>query len=239
MCNVTRNSTCECKLDDTEIKEKTSNLQDSIEFTQKDQAKALDRITECKQQQANQDNELIRQKIYCRLWSIIFYKVPETRDENSTGLIWKILINDLKIKREEVNQFQFCGLHCLGKQSRGRPRPIFARFTCRSGRDKVWKMLCNVKDSSISIGKYLPKRLQEIKKKILIPAMKKARSLDPRNEAVVIGDKLAVNGRQYLHFNLAKRWLDNQLSYDSNEEPIDHNGEMSLNATQEQEPATT
>ena len=32
---------------------------------------------------------------------------------------------------------------------------------------------------------------------------------------------------------------DNQLSYDSNEEPIDHNGEMSLNATQEQEPATT
>ena len=99
------------------------------------------------------------------------------------------------------------------------------------------KMHRNLKDSNIRED--LPKRVQEVKTKILIPAMKKARSLDPRNEAVVIGDKLSVNGRQYLHFNLAKRWLDNQLSYDSNEEPIDHNGEMSLNATQEQEPATT
>lgn len=95
----------------------------------------------------------------------------------------------------------------------------------------------NLKDSNIRED--LPKRVQEVKTKILIPAMKKARSLDPRNEAVVIGDKLAVNGRQYLHFNLPKRWLDNQLSCDSNEEPIDHDGEMSLNATPEQEPATT
>ena len=93
-------------------------------------------------------------------------------------------------------------------------------------------MLRNAKHSSISIGKNLPKRVQEIKKKILIPAMKKARGLDPRNKAaaVVIGDKLVVNGRQYLHFNIPKLCLDNQLSYDSNEEPIYHDGETSLDA---------
>ena len=75
-------------------------------------------------------------------------------------------------------------------------------------------MCRNLKDCNISIGEDLPKRVQEIKKKILIPAMKKARSLDSRNKAVVIGDKLVVNGRQYLHFNIRKRWLDNQLSCD-------------------------
>ena len=217
------------------LKKTTNDLQNSIEFTQKDQAEAFDRIAQCEQEQANQDDELIRQEIYSRRWNMIFYKVPETRDEDCIGLVRKIITNDLKINHEEVNQFQFCGVHRLGKQSRGRPRPIIARFTCRSDRDKVWKMRRNLKDSNISIGEDLPKRVQEIKRKILIPAMKKARSLDPRNKAAVIGDKLVVNGRQYLHFNIPKRWLDYQLSSDSNEEPIKH-GAMSLNASTEQEP---
>ena len=217
------------------LKKTTNDLQNSIEFTQKDQAEAFDRIAQCEQEQANQDDELIRQEIYSRRWNMIFYKVPETRDEDCIGLVRKIITNDLKINHEEVNQFQFCGVHRLGKQSRGRPRPIIARFTCRSDRDKVWKMRRNLKDSNISIGEDLPKRVQEIKRKILIPAMKKARSLDPRNKAAVIGDKLVVNGRQYLHFNIPKRWLDYQLSSDSNEEPIEH-GAMSLNASMEQEP---
>ena len=222
-----------------ELKKKTNDLQNSIEFTQKDQEEAFDRLAECEQQQANQDDELIRQEIYSRRWNMIFYKVPETCDEDCAGLVRKVITNDLKIKREEVNQFQFCGVHRLGKQSRGRPRPILARFTCRSDRDKVWKMRRNLKDSNISIGEDLPKRVQEIKRKVLIPAMKKARSLDPRNKAAVIGDKLVVNGRQYLHFNIPKRWLDNHPSVVSNEEPTDHDGEMSLNASPEQDPTAT
>ena len=121
----------------------------------------------------------------------------ETSDEDCTGLVRKVITNGLTVKCEELSQFQFCGV--LGKHSCGRPRPIIARFTCRSDRDKVWKMRRNLKD--------LPKRVQEIKRKILIPAIKKARSLDLRNKAAVIGDKLVVNGRQYLHFNIPKCWL--------------------------------
>ena len=121
------------------LKKKNNDLQNSIEFTQQDQAEAFERIAECEQEQANQDDELIRQDIYSRRWNMIFYKVPETRDEDCTGLVQEVITKDLKIKREEVNQFQFCGVHRLGKQSRGRPRPIIARFTCRSDRDKVLK----------------------------------------------------------------------------------------------------
>lgn len=97
----------------------------------------------------------------------------------------------------------------------------------------------NLKDSNISIGVDLLKRVQEIKRNVLIPAMKKARSLDPRNKAAIIGDKLAVNGRQHLHFNIPKRWLDNQPSVNSNEEPTNHDGQTPLNATPEQDPTAT
>ena len=77
------------------------------------------------------------------------------------------MTNDLKINHEEVNQFQFCGVHRLSKQSRGQPRLIIAWFTCRSDRDKLWKMRRSLKDSNIRMGEDLPKRVQEIKRRIL------------------------------------------------------------------------
>ena len=48
------------------LKKKTNDLQNSIEFTQKDQAEAFECIAECEQEQANQDDKLIRQEIYNR-----------------------------------------------------------------------------------------------------------------------------------------------------------------------------
>ena len=56
------------------LKKKTNDLQNSIEFTQKDQAEAFKRIAECEQEQANQDDKLIRQDIYSRRLNMIFYK---------------------------------------------------------------------------------------------------------------------------------------------------------------------
>ena len=59
----------------------------------------------------------------------------------------------------------------------------------------MWKKQRNLTGSNVSIGENLPKHVQELKKKILIPAMKKARSLDPRNKASVIRNKPIVNGK--------------------------------------------
>ena len=164
----------EANLEIKELKSKTNDLQRSLEYTQKDQEDAFDRIAECEQEQALHDDELIRQEIYSRRWNMIFYKVPESLDEDCTSVIRAVHTNDLKIDGEEVNGFKFCGVRRLGKQSRGRPRPIIARFTSRSDRDKVWKMRRNLKGSIVKIGEDLPKRVQDIRKNILIPAMKKA-----------------------------------------------------------------
>jgi len=83
-------------------------------------------------------------------------------------------------------------------------------------RDEVWRMRRNLKGSNVSIGDDLPKRVQEIRKDILLPAMRKARSLNPRNKASVVGDRLIVNGKRYYHYTIPKRWCDN-----SNDESVE------------------
>ena len=207
------NQLAEAKLEVRHLKTKTEELERSLQFTQTEQADAVERISDCEREQALHDNELIRQEIYNRRWNMIFYKVPESPDEDCIGLIRDVLTNEIKLDSEEVNQFKFCGVHRLGKHSRGRARPIIVRFTCRNDRDKVWRMRHNLKGSNVSIGDDLPKRVQEIRKDILLPAMRKARSLNPRNKASVVGDSLIVNGKRYYHYTIPKRWLDN-----SNEE---------------------
>lgn len=164
----------------------------------------------------------------------LFTKIPKSSDEDCTSIVRDVITNDLKIDRAEVDQFQFCGVHCLGKQSRGRPRPIITQFTSRNDQDKVRKKQRNLKGSYVSIGEDLPKHVQE-KKRSWYQPWEKARSLDPRNKASVIREKLIVNGKQYLHFNILKRWLNAQPPADSNEEPADHNEEISLNAIPEQQ----
>ena len=67
----------------------------------------------------------------------------------------------------------------------------------------------------MSIGEDLLKRVQEIRKKILVPAIKKARNIIPRNRASVIGDKLIVNGKFYLRYNIPNQWLSTKPSADN------------------------
>jgi len=84
----------------------------------------------------------------------------------------------------------------------------------------------NLKDSQVNIGEDLPKRVQDIRNKILVPAMKKARAINPRNKASVIADKLIVNGKHYLHYNIPKRWLSTDSSNNSSKEPPEDAAEM-------------
>ena len=82
------------------------------------------------------------------------------------------------------------------------------------------------KDSQVNIGEDLPKRVQDIRKRILVPAIKKARAKNPRNKASVIGDKLIVNGKHYLHYNIPKRWLCTESSNNSSEQPPEDAAEI-------------
>ena len=107
---------------------------------------------------------------------------------------------------------KFCGIHRLGKLNRSKTRPLIARFTCRADRDEVWKCCYRLKNSNISMGEDLPKQIQDIRKKVLIPAMKKIKKDSPQSKATVLGDRLVVNGKRYYHYDIPISWLtDNRM----------------------------
>ena len=64
-----------------------------------------------------------------------------------------------------------------------------------------------------------PKRVQDLRRNVLVPAMKKARR-DPRNKAHVhvSSDKLIINGKAYFHYNIPAGWLPSDRGDQEEEE---------------------
>ena len=55
------------------------------------------------------------------------------------------------------------------------------------------------------MGEDLPKHIQEIRKNVLIPAMKRIKQETPSHKASVKADKLVVNGKVYFHYDVPNR----------------------------------
>ena len=193
------------KLNETE--KAVTETKQSLEFTQGEQEDLVERVTHCENDQSTQWSEITQQSIYSRRWNIIFYRIQESPEENCTTKLQSILTERLGISDEVVQSMKFCGVHRLGKLNRNKTRPIIARFTCRADRDKVWKCRYRLKNSDISMGEDLPKQIQDIRKKVLIPAMKKIKKDSPHSKATVLGDKLIVDGKRYYHYDIPNSWL--------------------------------
>ena len=74
----------------------------------------------------------------------------------------------------------------------------------------------------VNIGEDLPKRVQVLRKNVLVPARKKARR-DPRNKAHVhvSSDKVIINGKAYFHYNIPAGWLPSDRGDQEEEEDED------------------
>ena len=59
------------------------------------------------------------------------------------------------------------------------------------------------------VGEDLPKAIQDIRAKVLLPAMKKAKET-PSTKATIVGDRLIVNGKSYFHYQIPEKWQVNQ-----------------------------
>ena len=97
------------------------------------------------------------------------------------------MVSKLKIDQRKVKGIMFCGAHRLGKKKRSgnsKPGPIIVRFTCRTDRDATWRQRFNLKESSIRMAEDLPQNVREIRRKVLVPALKKAREgKEPRRQS--------------------------------------------------------
>ena len=109
---------------------------------------------------------------------LIIYGMKESKSENCTDLVKNVMSSALKINEDKVRSMRFCGVHRLGKLKQNRsekPRPVIARFTCREDRDLVWRERYNLKGSCFKLAEDLPPAVREIRKTILVPAMKEAK----------------------------------------------------------------
>ena len=161
-------------------------------------------VTITNSEQTKQSNMTIK-----RRWNLIFYRIPEFSGEDCALLVKNVLTDNLKLEEAEVRSMKFCGVHRIGQHRRSKIRPIIVRFTCRADRDKVWKCRYALKHSSVSVGEDLPKAIQDIRAKVLLPAMKKAKET-PSTKATIVGDRLIVNGKSYFHYQIPEKWQVNQ-----------------------------
>ena len=144
-----------------------------------------------------------------RLQSVIFYCIPEFSGEDCALLVKNVLTNNLKLEGVEVRSIKFCSVDRIGQHRRSKIRPIIVRFTCRADRDKVWKYRYALKHSSVSVDEDLPKAIQDIRAKVLLPAMKKAKET-LSTKATIVGDRLIVNGKSYFHYQIPEKGQVNQ-----------------------------
>lgn len=92
----------------------------------------------------------------------------------------------------------------------------------------MWKNRFHLKDSPIAIAEDFPKHIQDIRKKVLVPALQKIKKDDPRAKTSVIGNKLIVNGKRYFHYNIPQEWpptikpTANGLSVNTQPQDNDH-----------------
>ena len=185
-------------------------MKDSLEYTQKQQEDANERIGRCESDQDRQEDKLIRQSICSRRWNLIFHGVSETEEENCSDLVKHIMVSKLEINQRKVKGIMFCGAHHLGKKKRSgnsKPRPMIVRFTCRTNRDATWRQRFNLKELSIRMAEDLPKNVCEIRRKVLVPALKKAREREG-TKTTIIGDCLLVNGKSYSFDKILKKWQE-------------------------------
>lgn len=192
------------------LKSKVEGLKVSLEFTQKQQDGANERIEKCESNQHRHEDELARQNIYSRCWNLIFHSILETMEESCSELVKHTMVSKLKMDQRKVKATMFCGAHCLGKKKRSsnaKPMSIIVRFTCHTDRDVTCRQHFNLKESSITMSGHLPQNVREIRRNFLMPALKKARKTEG-TKATIIGDHLLVNSKRYSFDKITKKWQE-------------------------------
>lgn len=189
-------------LEISSLRTKASEFKESVKDTQKEQDDIIERVERCEEHQIQQEKELTRQNIYSRRWNLILHGTEERQDENCTELVQNLMTTNLKIAPEKSQAMMFCGIHRLGrkKPNATRPRRVIARFTCHADRDFIFHRHLHrhfLKESMIKLAEDLQKSIQDVRKKILVLALKKARQ-DEGNKASIVGDRLIVKWKKIL-----------------------------------------
>ena len=197
------------------LKRELMALQDSLEFSQKEQDEVKGRVEHVEVDAVSNKNRIIKQELYNRRWNLLFFGVKEESGENCKEKVVKIIADKLNIR--DASGIRFCGVHRIGRRRMGpqRSRPIICRFTCREDRERVYKAKSKLKNTNIRINDDVPEEVREIRRKVLVPALKKIKAQQQSAKVTIVGDKLLHDGHFYDHNRIPARWLS---TYESDED---------------------
>ncbi|KAI8521869.1 hypothetical protein Bbelb_016230 [Branchiostoma belcheri] len=192
-----------------------TDLIKSVEYTQENVDELCCRMETQEKEQQNTGKWLSDLELYGRRWNLLFHGVDETEQENCEKKVLDLIDGEMKINTKGM---RMCGVHRLGKPQRnrsgtGKPRPIIARFTCRADRENVWRNKTKLKGKRVFITDDVPSNVREIRKRKLVPALKRAKATGKR--ATIVGDRLVIEGETFVHWKIPQRWLQDEPEAES------------------------
>lgn len=159
----------EAKAGMTIMSEKVNQIEESLEFqaqivtdnhnkheenimkTKGDMDKKLEEI----------NNKLLLLEKQDRKYNLLFYGIPEERNENVYDKVRDLCLNDLEISPVRVDNMYFANGHRLPSKSNAGPRPLIIRFTSFQDRELVLEKAPKLAGSRRRILSDLPLKLKE------------------------------------------------------------------------------
>ena len=122
----------------------------------------------------DESNEKVEfQEGHSRRRNIIINGKTEVKGENMEEVVQEFLVDDLKLDPAVVQTFLFRDMHRLPKAKnrdgtlKEGPRPIIVAFLRQKDRNAAMRNAFNLKDTAFSVKSDLPKKLNELRGKML------------------------------------------------------------------------
>ena len=127
--------------------------------------------------------------------NLIFYNIPETRDEETTPIIHKLLEEKMGMK-DATKNIKMDRSHRLGRPKPGasKPRPIVAKFNYHQDRETIRRNAMKLRGTNIGIGEQFPAEIVKARKE-LYPELKKGKH--EGKKAKLVRDKLIIDGKVF------------------------------------------
>ncbi len=125
--------------------------------------------------------------------NLLFFKIPEEKDEQCEKKILDFMESKLRIENAS-RDIKLHRVHRIGRYNSAKIRPIVAKFAYYPDREQVRKASKELKGTPYGISEQYPREVMETRQK-LIPIMKKVR--EENKEAYLRVDKLFIDGREY------------------------------------------
>ncbi|KAI8487305.1 hypothetical protein Bbelb_334700 [Branchiostoma belcheri] len=191
----------------------------SLEFTQENVDDITGRLDSQQREQEDLAKDVTELEMYGRRWNLIFHGIQETERENCTRKVRDFISEEMNINTQEM---KMCAVHRLGKPRNGKTRPVIARFTCRADRDRVWKNKAHIKNKRIYITDDVPEKVRELRRNILVPALRRVKEGGKRG--MIVGNKLIIESKQYEHWEIPRRWLQDETTDGTASDPVREGG---------------